>query len=444
MSLRLRTLLAVAMVLLIGSISGVAVAGWQASQVLHEELTAALSSGRQAVAGVLAATPKNEPPTAIRRLVRVFDGDRHLVAELLDRDGAVAARSAPFRAGTAPTWFTHSFQFPISKVAIPTKTPDYPYFVLRPSFANDVGAIWKEFVELSLILSGSMIAACAIIWLTVGRALRPLAQFAPAFMRIGSGDYGTRVDERGPMELVRLGRGVNEMTERLSSVHARNQALEAQLTTLQEEERADMARDLHDEVGPHLFAVNVDTAMVRRLIEEGKHDDALLQVKSIEHSVAHMQTLVRDILARLRPTELVELGLVDAIAELVAFWRSKRPALQVDLCIVAEERLPHELRPTIYRIVQEGLSNAVRHGRPHKIVVEISAQGQRSVEIKIADDGAHAKSPALGGFGLIGMRERVGAAKGHLTIDRGEAGRGWTVIARLPIADGNLDSAREG
>ena len=434
MSLRLRTLLAVALVLLIGSISGLAVAGWQASQVLHEELTAALSGGRQAVAGVLAATPKDQSPAAVRRLVKLFDGDRHLVAELVAPTGEVAARSAPFRARPAPDWFSRAFEFPMAPVTIPTAADDYSLIVLRPLFANDVGAIWREFVELSLILTVSTISACAIIWLTVGRALRPLAQFAPAFMRIGSGDYGARVDARGPLELMKLGQGVNEMTARLATVHARNQALEAQLTTLQEEERADMARDLHDEVGPHLFAVNVDTAMVRRLIEEGNHADALLQVKSIEHSVTHMQTLVRDILSRLRPTELVELGLVDAIAELVAFWRSKRPALQFDLCIVPEDRLPHELRTTIYRIVQEGLSNAVRHGRPHKIAIHVSTPEPRAVEIRIADDGAHAASPTVGGFGLIGMRERVVAANGELTIDRGAAGHGWTVTARLPMS----------
>jgi two-component system sensor histidine kinase UhpB len=287
---------------------------------------------------------------------------------------------------------------------------------------------------LTAVLALSFLTASAIIWLSVGRALRPLAEFAPAFLRLGSGDYEARVREEGPLELVRLGRGVNVMTERLGSMQARNHALESQLTTLQEEERADLARDLHDEIGPHLFAVNVDAAMVRRLIEEGKSDAAIGQVKAIEGSVAHMQTLVREILSRLRPTEVSELGLVDAIAELVAFWRSRRPAIHFDLCLAPDETLPRALREPIYRIVQEGLTNAVRHGKPHKITIEVAAPVDDLVIVKVADDGAHAKPTTLVGFGLVGMRERVAAVRGHLTIDRGPPGKGWMIVARLPIA----------
>lgn len=101
------------------------------------------------------------------------------------------------------------------------------------------------------------------------------------------------------------------MARRLGAMQTRNRGLEEQLRTLQDEERADLARDLHDEIGPHLFAASVDAAMARRLIGEGKTEQAVDRLTAISAAVGHMQALVRDILGRLRPTELIELRRVD-------------------------------------------------------------------------------------------------------------------------------------
>ena len=434
MSLRLRTVLAIALVLSIGSLAGLAVAGWQAKQTLREELAAALAGGRQSVAGAL-HDPTGSTGSAryLARLVSTFDGDRHLQATLEDPRGLVVARSRPLKARRTPRWFAALFALPVERVAVPE--PGLGAVVLSPVVANDVGAIWAEFLGWLAVLGVSLVAGSTFVWLMLGPALRPLADFTAAFQRIGLGDYGVRVGEGGPMELVRLGRAVNQMTERLATMQARNQALEHQIANLQEEERADLARDLHDEIGPHLFAVNVDAAMARRLIEDGKAADSLPRVQAIQAATAHMQTLVRDILGRLRPTEVFELGLEAAIAELVDFWRSRRPAVRFELDLAPDQDFSPTVRETLYRVVQEGLNNAVRHGRPTVVRVEIRIEGADAVVATIADDGAHAGTPGAPGFGLVGMRERVARAQGRLTIDRGGPGRGWTLTARLPLAD---------
>ena len=142
--------------------------------------------------------------------------------------------------------------------------------------------------------------------------------------------------------------------------------------------------------------------------------------------------MVRDILGRLRPTEIVELGLSAAIGELVDFWRSRRPGIGFELQLAPDAELPHALRETLYRVVQEGLNNAVRHGRPHHVKLEISAPRAGWITATVADDGAYAGTPGPAGFGLIGMRERVARLRGHLVIDPGAPGRGWTITARLP------------
>jgi two-component system sensor histidine kinase UhpB len=434
MSLRLRTVLAIALVLAIGSLAGLAVSGWQANQTLREELASALAGGRQSVAGALndAAGSKAFNRDLVR-LVSTFDGDRHVEATLRDAAGQVIARSRPLRGRQAPGWFATLFELPSRRVDV--VAPGGGVIALTPVVANDVAAIWAEFMGWLAVLGVSFVAGSTFVWLMLGPALRPLADFTAAFQRIGLGDYGVRVGEGGPMELVRLGRAVNQMTERLESMQARNQALESQIANLQEEERADLARDLHDEIGPHLFAVNVDAAMARRLIEDGKAADSLPRLRAIQSATAHMQTLVRDILGRLRPTEVFELGLEAAIAELVDFWRSRRPAIRFKLDLIPDRDFSPALRETLYRVVQEGLNNAVRHGRPTEVRVQVRVAASGEVVATIADDGAHAGTPGAPGFGLIGMRERVARAKGALAVDRGGPGRGWTLTARLPLVD---------
>lgn len=434
MSLRLRVVVAIAVLMLTGSIVGTALAGWQANQVLHEELTAALAGGRNTVASAFDSLARSDDPARdVDRLVTAFDGNRHLKASLVDGRGRILRQSRPLPSRPAPPWFAALFPPAMNNISVPVPAPTGGAFLLAPVAANDVAAIWAEFVALIAVLSLSFVIGSALVWLTVGGALRPLSDFSGAFVRIGSGDYSAKVREAGPSELVRLGRGVNEMAGRLAAMQARTHRLEDQLRTLQDEERADLARDLHDEIGPHLFAVNVDAAMARRLIDEGRTDEALKQVDAIQNAVGHMQRLVRDILGRLRPTELIELGLKAAVDELVTFWSARQPGIAFSVRIPDDEALTidDDVRETLYRVVQESLNNAVRHGHPTRVEIEISGGGGGDILARVTDDGPASGKPEGVGYGLRGMRERVAAANGSLTINRGPDGGAWAVTARM-------------
>ena len=432
MSLRLRVVVAVALLFLTGSAVGVALAGWQANRVLREELVAALDGGRLTVAGAYRSLARSDDPAGdLARLVASFDGARHVRASLVDGAGRTLAVSTPLPVNPAPPWFAGLFQPDVAAERFVAPGAGDRALVLAPVAANDVAAVWTEFVALVAVLAAAFAIGAALVWLTVGRALRPLADFSAAFARIGRGDYGGRVGEAGPSELGEVGRAVNVMADRLRAMQDRTHRLEQQIATLQDEERADLARDLHDEIGPHLFAVNVDAAMARRLIDEGKTTEAVRQVDAIQQSVTHMQRLVRDILGRLRPSELVDLDLAAAIGELVDFWRLRHPAIVFEVEVADDETLSltDEARETLYRVVQESLNNAVRHACPSRIRVAVGRRSEGEVFAAVADDGAASNAPSGTGFGLIGMRERVAASRGTLAIDRGN---GWTVTARLP------------
>jgi two-component system sensor histidine kinase UhpB len=443
MSLRSRVVAAIAALLLTGSVVGVALAGWQANKVLREELVAAMVGGRLTVAAAFRSLPRSDDPAGdVARLVASFDGARHVRASLIDAGGVVRVISHPLPVRPAPAWFASRFQPGVGAVRLAVPVAGYGSLVLVPVATNDVAAVWSEFLDLTAVLAASFAIGSVLVWLAVGRALRPLAEFSAAFGRIGAGDYAAQVREAGPPELVTVGRSVNDMAARLGVMQARTQRLETQIATLQDEERADLARDLHDEIGPHLFAVNVDAAMARGLIAEGKAAEAVRQVEAIQQSVAHMQRLVRDILGRLRPTELIDLGLAAAIGELAAFWSARHPAVGFAVRVADDEVLAADeaSREILYRVVQEALNNAVRHGRPNRIEVEVGRQSPGEVFARVSDDGAPSGAPGATGFGLTGMRERVAAAGGGLDIVRGEAG-GWTVTARLPAPVRDLEPA---
>jgi two-component system sensor histidine kinase UhpB len=102
---------------------------------------------------------------------------------------------------------------------------------------------------------------------------------------------------------------------------------------------------------------------------------------------------------------------------------------------VLEESLSAQIGTRVYRIVQESISNAVRHGRPQRIEVNVEREGGDCIRVQVRDDGvglpAHS---APGGLGLTGMLERVRASGGELEVSAGAQGRGVLVSARLPAA----------
>jgi two-component system sensor histidine kinase UhpB len=432
MSLRARILAAIVLVLASGAGFGLALAGWHARQWLREELTSAELSGRLTVRRAFGELrPTQDPRGELTSLVATFDGDRHVQAVLLAADGRVVAASTPSLVAEPPAWFSAWLRQKVGPMRLAAPTPGGEAIELRPVEANDMQAVWAEFLDLSLVLTLALIGGAALVFVVVGRALRPLSAVGQVLPRIGAGDYGARAPLEGPPELVALGRGVNEMAVRLGAMRERNRALEQQILTLQDEERADIARDLHDEIGPHLFAANLDAAMTASLISAGRTEEALAQVKSITAAIAHMQRLVRDILGRLRPTCVAELGLSSAVLDLIAFWRARRPDIRFETDLPeAGESLPEAMQETLYRMVQESLSNALRHGAPKVVTVSIRRL-DGAVRAEVTNDGATA-APAAPGYGLTGMAERAAAGGGEVSAGP-MAGGGWRVAATLPL-----------
>jgi two-component system sensor histidine kinase UhpB len=296
MTLRVRLIVLVAFVLLISVLLGGMLAWWHAAQSAREEMQAALLSGEHRVRDSLQYLPEvADREGDLRRLIATFNGDRHVRAALMNERGQSAAHSVlatPLH--PTPEWFFNllGVRPSASLIAIgPTVAEEAISLETDPH--NEVSEVWIEFRDGMVIVVLFCVLSFAIIYWTAGRSLRPLEALSAGFRTIGAGDYATRVAEGGPPEVEHLARAFNLMAERLGALEERNERLHTQLLTIQEEERADLARDLHDDVGPFLFAVNIDVASIARLAEAHGDEEILERGRSIREAVSHMQKHVK-------------------------------------------------------------------------------------------------------------------------------------------------------
>jgi two-component system sensor histidine kinase UhpB len=437
MSLQLRVIVSIMLVLLVSLVLGGALACWHAARSVETELNAALDVGEHSVENAMAqlATAR-DPGQELTRLIDTFDGDRHVLAMLLDGRGEPALISSlAIPARPVPDWFVRLLgvapqvlRFPIPPIA------GHGTIMLQTDLGNEVGEVWGQLAD-SLVVLGlfSLLVLLLVPW-TVRRGLSPLEAAIRSFQRIGAGDYDARLALGGPPELARLAEGFNHMAERLAGLEAKNRRLHERLQHLQEEERADLARDLHDEIGPFLFAVSVDAAAIPQLAAEGRRIEIAERVATIRDAVVHMQRQVKATLGRLRPIGPLGLGLADAVETLAQFWRRRAPGIEVRIDLgVGDESRDERIDGTIYRIVQEGMSNAVRHGSPQRIQVTIADEDEDNIRVAIVDDGAGIDGSAgAAGFGLIGMTERIAALGGTLEVGNRRDARGVALTAVLP------------
>ena len=203
------------------------------------------------------------------------------------------------------------------------------------------------------------------------------------------------------------------------------------LETAREDERARLARDLHDELGALLTAAKLDVARLR----PGLQQSAPALLPRVEHLVQTLNSgiaLKRRIIEDLRPSSLDQLGLLPALDILCAEF-AERLQVQVHTTLMPVT-LSASADLTVFRLVQEALNNIAKHAQAQQVTVELVEQDGMA-SIRVSDDGVgfHPDRLAVGRQGLVGMRYRVQAEGGHLTVNS-TPDAGTQVQALLPLA----------
>lgn len=218
-----------------------------------------------------------------------------------------------------------------------------------------------------------------------------------------------------------------------------NRFLIGKSLAVQEEERHHLARELHDELGQCITAIQADASIIN---ERAKSCDPrlLASAAAIQDVAARIYEVVHSMMLRLRPSMLDDLGIVDTLKEEVDAWRERQPGTDYELSFDGNlSDLGEDVNITLYRVAQECLTNIAKHGQATRVSIELGIRTEegegRRVELRIRDDGVGFGSRSRGkGLGLIGMRERVEGLGGLFHLSSAP-GAGTAIAVELPLTE---------
>ena len=237
-------------------------------------------------------------------------------------------------------------------------------------------------------------------------------------------------------ELLQRDNALRAASHKLELQRERLDLLSRELLRTQEKERQHVARELHDEIGQSLTALKINLQVEKDTTRQSARIDDSIRI------VNNILAGIRELSLMLRPPLLQEAGLRSAVNYLLAS-ESQRSGIRMESRIaIGEARFPSEVELVVFRIVQEAVTNAIRHSKAHSLTVALEER-DGVLELSIRDDGrgfdVERRTSAGAGFGLVSMQERAVLAGGTLRIESAP-GAGTAIHARISVASGITDS----
>ncbi len=330
-----------------------------------------------------------------------------------------------------PQWFADLLMISDTDAAAPVLIDGRRIgdIVFLPDLSADLFEKWIGFLALASLVAVLMVLTGIIAYFFAGSALRPLQHLGEGLTRMRRGDYTKPIPVGGPPEIRQSCAEANALAATLAQLSQDNRDLMHRLVSLQDDERRDLARELHDELGPLLFSIRASTiALVDAAPLAGNLGNSAQEVLQ---SVEALQQTNRRILDRLRPLYIEELGLAASVQTLLRNFRKQAPHIALTDTIDPDLNvIDGPLARTIYRVIQEALTNVLRHAKASSAHVQATIAGETLV-IEISDDGGGFPADNVFGRGLTGMHERVRALSGSLSLLRVD--ERTYVRCRLPI-----------
>ena len=302
-------------------------------------------------------------------------------------------------------------------------------------------AVYRQAGEAAMVCLALLLFAAALVYAVSRAIVRPISDLRSLVRAAAEGYFRFPVEVRGPAEVRELAGEFGRMLaareraeaalKQALAAHVRQQdqllALGRRLATLQEKERRDIARELHDRVGQSLTALGLNLESLRAA-QPG--EEALRRIEDSRALLEQTGRTITDVLTELKPPMLASYGLLDAL-RFHAREFSRRTGIEVRVDGV-EERFAPEIEMTLFRIGQAALNNVAQHAQAKSVRVTVERAGVR-VRFAIRDDGAGFdtdKALASGRWGFAAMRERAEAIDGTLRIDSAP-GRGTGVVVEF-------------
>ena len=286
-----------------------------------------------------------------------------------------------------------------------------------------------------VVLGLSLMAAAFLTFILT----RPILELVGAARALGQGDFSPRVRRWANDEIGDLAEAFNQMAAELGhadEVRRERELLRRQLLdrviAAQEEERRRIARELHDSTSQSLTSLMVGLQTLESICDDPQLHSHSRELRRVASDVLEE---VHSLAVQLRPAVLDDLGLSAALERLAIEWQ-QRHAVPADVAVhLDNQRLPDAIETTLYRSIQEALTNVARHAGASSVSVLVERRPNDIVAV-VEDDGRGfdlEQAFSLSHLGLLGIRERAESLGGSLTIES-SLGRGTSLFIRLPLS----------
>jgi two-component system, NarL family, sensor histidine kinase UhpB len=292
--------------------------------------------------------------------------------------------------------------------------------IVHSNPTDEIAEIIGEVELFSIVMTGLCLLTIVGLLMTVRRSLRPLQLLTTGFDRLEHGDFRP-IPEIPVTELARVGRQFNLFAMSLQRVVSDNRLLIDRLLSMQDRERKEFAAELHDEFGPALFGIRAEAACIMKTAP--REAETYARARSIAELTDGIQRVNYRLLERLRPLVLEQMGLSQALQQLLASWQARCPYIAWSLDVLPDIGEQHEsIELMLYRVAQEAITNAVRHAQASAISMRLVREPTGKLVLAVRDNGRGLPDSFRYGFGLLGMTERVRQVGGTLTVGNARPG----------------------
>lgn len=404
---------------------------------IRSESESALRLATDFVTGAMPSILQSDQPSAeLRRMIIEANNFRHIRIYTDQFQAPLRARPVTDQ---PPAWFSQFLATGRDKreIQFSNKNGFSEKIIIEANPSDEISEIWDE-IQWIYVASICIISLSAlIISAVVSNTLHPINEYVQALNSLVKGERQIHITGNGTPEFRIISDGINILAHTLYSLDCENHDLIQKMIQLQDNERKELATDLHDEFGPVLFMARVGIGGLQKKIDSalGKKeytDDW----ETIDQNINKLQQINRRILGRLRPAALEEMGLIGAVEAMAQSLRKAAPNIELSLSYNNEIPALNETQSlTAYRIIQESLTNVYRHSMASaaNVTIEIDHDNSHHLRILIDDNGIGIKIKAKQGIGLRGMQERILGAGGELHV-LSRKPSGTRIEAIMPIS----------
>ena len=350
---------------------------------------------------------------------------RHLNIQFYDQENQLRDQTSSYLSKTnlPPIWFislmeNFSSVMAEKRIDIKLRGQDFGYILINPEPMYEYSEIWQQIKSGFLVILLFFGLVNTMILVVFYHTLKPINAIIDGFQRLEDEDYQARIGKTNIRELDIIGQKFNGTVKKLKESNIKIHKLSQNLINIQEQEKKDLARNLHDELGQSLTAIQAEAASIKKSKNEESRNSAVDSIIAISKT---MMLSTRELIKKLSLGILEEMGFEIAIGDLVNSWAKRNP--KVNMTYVFDKQLigliPRPFEGHIYRIIQEALTNISKHANAKKTNISLSLKKKKNFfEISISNDGLKKQSNANNGIGLLGMRERVNQMGGTIEFKK--------------------------